>query len=153
MRSYHPHVRVERDGHVVCATLDNRPPRTPAPATCGWPWAPRSGTSPTRAPRAVLLTGAGGHFCAGADLTGGTGARSGSGDGDRRATMVDAMRVIGEVVLAVHDCPVPVVSVVDEVCVGAGLGLALAADMHSLERALHRRQEAAEPVARIGIAP
>ena len=43
--------------------------------------------------------------------------------------MVDAMRVLGDVVLAVHDCPVPVVAKVDGVCVGAGLGLALAADM------------------------
>ena len=40
-----------------------------------------------------------------------------------------AMRVLGDVVLAVHDCPIPVVAKVDGVCVGAGLGLALAADM------------------------
>jgi 2-(1,2-epoxy-1,2-dihydrophenyl)acetyl-CoA isomerase len=33
------------------------------------------------------------------------------------------------VVLAVHDCPLPVVAKVDGVCVGAGLGLALATDM------------------------
>ena len=39
------------------------------------------------------------------------------------------MRVLGDVVLAVHDCPVPIVAKVDGVCVGAGLGLALAADM------------------------
>ena len=39
------------------------------------------------------------------------------------------MRVLGDVVLAVHDCPIPVVAKVDGVCVGAGLGLALAADM------------------------
>jgi 2-(1,2-epoxy-1,2-dihydrophenyl)acetyl-CoA isomerase len=76
--------------------------------------------------RAVLLTGAGGDFCAGADISGGGG---GSGAEGRQATMVDAMRVIGDVVLAVHDCPVPVVAAVDGVCVGAGLGLALAADM------------------------
>jgi 2-(1,2-epoxy-1,2-dihydrophenyl)acetyl-CoA isomerase len=39
------------------------------------------------------------------------------------------MRVLADVVLAVHDCPVPVVAKVDGVCVGAGLGLALSADM------------------------
>ena len=44
-------------------------------------------------------------------------------------TMIDGMRVLADVVLAVHDCPVPVVAKVDGVCVGAGLGLALAADM------------------------
>jgi len=39
------------------------------------------------------------------------------------------MRVLGDVVLAVHGCPIPVVSKVDGLCVGAGLGLALAADL------------------------
>jgi enoyl-CoA hydratase/carnithine racemase len=39
------------------------------------------------------------------------------------------MHVLGDVVLAIHGCPVPVVAKVDGVCVGAGLGLALAADM------------------------
>jgi 2-(1,2-epoxy-1,2-dihydrophenyl)acetyl-CoA isomerase len=39
------------------------------------------------------------------------------------------MRVLGDVVLAVQGCPLPVVAKVDGVCVGAGLGLALAADM------------------------
>jgi 2-(1,2-epoxy-1,2-dihydrophenyl)acetyl-CoA isomerase len=39
------------------------------------------------------------------------------------------MRVLADVVLSVHDCPVPVVAKVDGVCVGAGFGLALAADM------------------------
>jgi 2-(1,2-epoxy-1,2-dihydrophenyl)acetyl-CoA isomerase len=43
--------------------------------------------------------------------------------------MTDAMRVLADVVLAVHDCPVPVVAKVDGLCVGAGLGLALAADL------------------------
>jgi 2-(1,2-epoxy-1,2-dihydrophenyl)acetyl-CoA isomerase len=39
------------------------------------------------------------------------------------------MRVLGNVVLAIHQCPVPVVARVDGVCVGAGLGVALAADL------------------------
>jgi 2-(1,2-epoxy-1,2-dihydrophenyl)acetyl-CoA isomerase len=43
--------------------------------------------------------------------------------------MTDAMRVLADVVLAIHDCPVPVVAKVDGLCVGAGLGLALAADL------------------------
>ena len=53
------------------------------------------------------------------------------GGGGRRTggNHLDAMRVLGDVVLAVHDCPVPVVAKVDGVCVGAGLGLALAADL------------------------
>jgi 2-(1,2-epoxy-1,2-dihydrophenyl)acetyl-CoA isomerase len=78
--------------------------------------------------RVVVLTGAGGEFCAGADLGGGGG---GGDNGAARAggNHLDAMRVLGDVVLAVHDCPVPVIAKVDGVAVGAGLGLALAADL------------------------
>jgi 2-(1,2-epoxy-1,2-dihydrophenyl)acetyl-CoA isomerase len=77
--------------------------------------------------RAVVLTGGGGDFCAGADLGGG----GGGGGGERavRGNQLDAMRVLGDVVLAVHDCPVPVIAKVDGVAVGAGFGLALAADL------------------------
>ena len=39
------------------------------------------------------------------------------------------MRVLADVVVAIHGCPVPVVAKVDGLCVGAGLGLALAADL------------------------
>ena len=74
--------------------------------------------------RAIVLTGAGGDFCAGANLAGG----GGTGD-EPPEHLLYAMRVLGDVVLAVHDCPVPVVAKVDGVCVGAGLGLALACDM------------------------
>src|SRR5262245_19930837 len=80
--------------------------------------------------RTIVLTGANGDFCTGADLGGG--GSSGGGDGGAPRAMpplVDAMRVLADVVLAVHDCPVPVVAKVDGVCVGAGFGLALAADM------------------------
>src|SRR5262249_53355032 len=122
MRSYDPHVRAERDGHVVRVTLDK--PATKNACT-GDMWVALGATFRDIAysgARAVLLTGAGGDFCAGADISGGGG---GSGAEGRQATMVDAMRVIGDVVLAVHDCPVPVVAAVDGVCVGAGLGLAL----------------------------
>jgi 2-(1,2-epoxy-1,2-dihydrophenyl)acetyl-CoA isomerase len=73
--------------------------------------------------RAVVLTGANREFCTGADLRGGGGSSEPSG------TMVDAMRVLADVVLAIHSCPVPVVAKVDGLCVGAGLGLALASDL------------------------
>jgi 2-(1,2-epoxy-1,2-dihydrophenyl)acetyl-CoA isomerase len=74
--------------------------------------------------RAVILTGAGGHFCAGADLT-----PTQDSLAPPPTNNVYAMRVLNDVVLAVHDCPVPVVAKVDGICVGAGLGLALAADL------------------------
>ena len=76
-----------------------------------------------------MLTGANGEFCAGADLTPARERRATAVRPAPSGTMIDAMRVLGDVVLAVHDCPIPVVAKVDGVCVGAGLGLALAADL------------------------
>ena len=72
----------------------------------------------------VVLTGAGGDFCSGADLAGDDSPAEG-----RPAGMLESMRVIGDVALAIYECPLPVVAKVDGLCVGAGLGLALAADM------------------------
>jgi len=121
----YPDFRVEREGDVTTVTID----RPDAKNACtGDMWVALgaifreiaySGT------RAVILTGAGGEFCAGADLSGAAGA----GRDGPSGSQLDGMRVLGEVVLAVHSCPVPVVAKVDGVCVGAGFGLALAADL------------------------
>lgn len=124
--SYHPAVRVEEDGHVVTVTLD----RPQAKNSCTgdmWVSLGRTFQEMQARPgvRAVVLTGAGGDFCAGADLGGGPDAQF----FPQQGTLVDGLRVLADVVLAVHSCPVPVVAKVDGVCVGAGLGLALAADM------------------------
>jgi 2-(1,2-epoxy-1,2-dihydrophenyl)acetyl-CoA isomerase len=129
-RSHHPNVRAERDGHVATVTID-------APATknacTGDMWVAIGGAFREIAysgARVVVLTGAGGNFCAGADLSP-PAKRSGGDDGPPPLppNNVYAMRVLGDVVLAVQGCPLPVVAKVDGVCVGAGLGLALAADL------------------------
>jgi enoyl-CoA hydratase/carnithine racemase len=125
--SHHPSIRVELVDHVGTVTLD----RPEAKNACtGDMWVAIGAAFRELSwsgARAIVLTGAGGDFCAGADLAGG-GRSDGLSDGPP-GTMVDAMRVLADVVLAVHGCPVPVVSKVDGYCVGAGLGLALAADM------------------------
>jgi 2-(1,2-epoxy-1,2-dihydrophenyl)acetyl-CoA isomerase len=122
--SYHPAIRVERDGYVVTVTLD----RPEAKNACtGDMWVALGRTFRdlgASGARAVVLTGAGGDFCAGADLTGGSGPSF-----EPTGTMIDYMRVLGDVVLSVHGCPIPVIAKVDGVCVGAGLGLAMAADL------------------------
>jgi enoyl-CoA hydratase/carnithine racemase len=122
-RTYHPNLQVDRDGFVTTVTIDR--PETKNACT-GDMWVALGAAFQDisySGARVVVLTGAGGDFCAGADL-------GGSGGGGRvGGNHLDAMRVLGDVVLAVHDCPVPVVAKVDGVCVGAGLGLALAADM------------------------
>lgn len=121
----YPNVRVEREVHVTTVTIDRPESKN---ACTGDMWVAIGAAFREisfSGARAVVLTGAGGEFCAGADLGGGGGA----GGGRIKGTYLDAMRVLSDVVLAVHDCPVPVIAKVDGVCVGAGLGLALAADM------------------------
>jgi 2-(1,2-epoxy-1,2-dihydrophenyl)acetyl-CoA isomerase len=127
LRSHHPNVRVERAGHVVTVTLDRPESKN---ACTGDMWVAIGATlreAGYSGARVVVLTGANGDFCSGADLTPTKG--SGGGAGGPMATMTDAMRVLGDVVLGIHSCPLPVVSKVDGLCVGAGLGLALAADL------------------------
>ncbi|HEX4245626.1 MAG TPA: enoyl-CoA hydratase-related protein [Acidimicrobiales bacterium] len=124
--SYHPNVRVAAEGHVTTVVIDNQAAKN---ACTGDMWVALGATFRDLSysgARAIVLTGAGQDFCAGADLTG-------SGDGgESPATsghILHGMRVLADVVLSVHDCPVPVIARVDGVCVGAGLGLALATDM------------------------
>jgi enoyl-CoA hydratase/carnithine racemase len=128
MLSHHPAIRVERDEHVATVTIDS--PETKNACT-GDMWVAIGAAFREVAysgARVVILTGAGGHFCAGADLSGTRDSGDGGGSAPP-ANNVYAMRVLGDVVLAVHDCPIPVVAKVDGICVGAGFGLALAADM------------------------
>jgi 2-(1,2-epoxy-1,2-dihydrophenyl)acetyl-CoA isomerase len=130
MQSHHPNVRVERAEHVATVTLDRPASKN---ACTGDMWVALGATFRDLSwsgARAIVLTGANGDFCTGADLGGGGGDGGGAGGGSGRfAPMVDAMRVLADAVLAVHSCPVPVVAKVDGLCVGAGLGLALAADV------------------------
>ena len=123
--SPHPDIRVERDGHVVTVTIDK--PESKNGCT-GDMWVAIGAIFQDirySGARAVVLTGANGEFCSGADLSG---AGAGASDGPM-GSMLDGMRVLADVVLSIHSCPIPVVAKVDGLCVGAGLGLALAADL------------------------
>lgn len=72
--------------------------------------------------RAVVLRGAGGAFCSGADLAD-LGDRAGPGE---IAAMLESGR---EVITAIVTCPKPVVAVLQGAAAGAGLSLALACDL------------------------
>jgi 2-(1,2-epoxy-1,2-dihydrophenyl)acetyl-CoA isomerase len=72
--------------------------------------------------RAVVLTGAGGNFCSGADLWQGA-------DGEAPRHQLSAMRHITDVCLALHRIPQPTIAKVRGVAVGAGLNMALACDL------------------------
>ncbi len=72
--------------------------------------------------RVVVLTGAGGEFCAGADLTGG-------GAGRPNQHQLAQMRHITDVALALHRLPIPTIAKVRGVAVGAGCNMALGCDL------------------------
>ena len=72
--------------------------------------------------RVVVITGAGGAFCSGADLT------SGRSDAEPRHSWYN-MRHVGDVALALHRLPQPTIAKVGGVAVGAGCNLALGCDL------------------------
>ena len=75
----------------------------------------------SREDRVVVLTGAGGAFCSGADLGGGAPSAGGGG--------LAHMRHVGTVCLALHQLPQPVIAKVTGVAAGAGCNLALGCDL------------------------
>lgn len=76
--------------------------------------------------RALMITGAGDHFSAGADLAGGG---FSSRDPGVQRPLVESMRAMGDIMLRLHRLPKPTLARVDGVAVGVGLGLALNCDL------------------------
>ena len=72
--------------------------------------------------RVVVITGAGGDFCAGADLSGG-------GPSTPRPHQLASMRHVGDVALALHRLPIPTIAKVRGVAVGAGCNIAIGCDL------------------------
>ena len=74
--------------------------------------------------RAMVLTGAGGAFCSGADLSDPNGPAT-----DPTRSGLSRMRRLGDVALGLHHVTKPTIAKVDGVAVGAGLSLALGCDL------------------------
>ncbi len=74
--------------------------------------------------RVMVLTGAGGAFCSGADLSDPNGPAT-----DPTRSGLARMRRLGDVAFALHHVTKPTIAKVDGVAVGAGLSLALGCDL------------------------
>ena len=94
--------------------------------------------------RCVVLTGAGGHFCAGADLR-----RTIAEDPDFFDKLESYMDVFHGVVRAIVRCPKPVVAALDGCAVGFGADMALACDL----RVATTRAYLQEKFVNIGLMP
>ena len=121
-------IEVERDAGLVTITL-NRPEKKNALHGECWIELDRILQEVALDPedRAVVLTGAGGNFSAGADLSGNSTGRGLTGRPVQ--PIVQEMRVVGDMILRLHRMAKPTLAKVDGVCVGVGLGLALACDL------------------------
>ena len=116
-------IEVSRESGIVTVTL-NRPAKKNA--ANGQMWSELLETfraiASSSEDRVVVLTGAGGEFCAGADLTGG-------GTGAPGRHQLAQMRHVGDVALALHRLPIPTIAKVRGVAVGAGCNMALGCDL------------------------
>jgi len=116
---------VERDAGVVTVTL-NRPERKNAGN--GLMWRELSDTftdvARRREDRVLVLTGAGGAFCSGADIADPAGV-----SGNPQDPHLVRMQFFGQVILALHRIPQPTIAKIRGIAAGAGMGLALACDL------------------------
>jgi len=125
-------VLINRDGGIVTVTF-NRPEKKNALNVATWHALDDVIREATVNPadRAVVLTGSGGAFSAGADLSarGDDGkAKEGLAGGAPQPALQE-MRMLGDIVARFRHLPKPTLAVVDGPCVGVALGLVLACDL------------------------
>lgn len=115
-------LQVERAGGVVTVTF-NRPEKRNAVNNRMWDELEAVALELVRSAddRCVVLTGAGGAFCSGADLSDHT--------GEPRVHQLAAMRRINAVAQAFHELPQPTIAKVTGVAAGIGMSLALGCDL------------------------
>jgi len=128
---------VDRADGVVAVTL-NRPARKNAANAQMWSELldVLREIGSRAADRVLVVTGAGGDFCSGADVSGmaetngDAGTPTGTGtDTDARTHGLASMRHVGDVALALRRLPQPTIAKVRGVAVGAGLNMALLCDL------------------------
>ena len=118
-------VRVAQDGRTTVITL-NRPQARNAltKAVLGRVTSALDEAAGDPSIRCVVLTGAGGHFCAGADLR-----RTLAEDPDFFDNLESYMDAFHAVIRSIVRCPKPVIAALDGAAVGFGADMALACDL------------------------
>ena len=114
-------LRVERADGVVTVTMD-RPERKNAINDTMWIelWETFQAVARSTEDRVLVVTGAGGAFCSGQDL-------SGVSEGGDHGLV--RMRRVGDVAVALHRVPKPTIAKVGGIAAGAGCNLALGCDL------------------------
>jgi len=116
-------LEISRQNGVVTVTM-NRPEKKNAANATMWHELLETfrtiGANPDD--RVMVLTGAGGEFCSGADL-------SSRGERQARSGSLGSMRVITDVCMALQRMPQPTIAKVRGVAVGAGCNMALVCDL------------------------
>ena len=136
------HVKVKIDNKIATVTLDHPPVNALSPAVLGELKTEFDALSKNDDVRAIVLTGAGNHaFCAGADLK----AFAGLGP-QQSAELVDAGHAAFN---AIEDCRKPVIAAVNNLALGGGCELAMAADI----RVSSDRARFGQPEVWIGLLP
>lgn len=116
-------IQVEREAGIVTVTLD-KPAKKNAVDPGQWVAMADIWQDIARNPRrdrAVVVTGAGGDFCSGADLW--------LERGPEPPHQLTAMRDIARAIQGLHDLPQPTIAKVPGVAAGVGCSLALACDL------------------------
>ena len=122
-------VRLEKSGAVATVTLDRPEVRNALSADTMDRLVSALDECRNSQVRAVVLTGAGGAFCSGADVRGFTNVLESGTEQLSAHLRQQAARLHRDVVLAIRTLPKPVIAAVDGVAAGGGLGLALACDL------------------------
>lgn len=138
-----PHIRVQTSDGIATVTL-NRPAKKNAITRDMWHEliAIFEGFKDQHDIRSVIIRGAGGDFCAGADIGEFAAARHDAGSA--ASYEADNDRAFA----AVRNCPIPVISAIRGICFGGGFGIAAATDI----RLATPDSKFAVPAARLGLA-